>query len=89
MFDMGEEHIKDSISSTGKKWRLKTNRRVIKINPITQKTSEPGWGGYGGGRVSTRAEVQMGTIWQKPNHVLTVEEYRPIQIKSQYNTLSN
>ena len=48
MFDMGEEHIKDSISSTGKKWRLKTNRRVIKINPITQKTSEPGWGGLWG-----------------------------------------
>jgi hypothetical protein len=48
-----------------------------------KKTSEPGWGGYGGGRVSTRAEVQMGTNRQKPNHVLTVLEYRIDLIKSQ------
>lgn len=48
-----------------------------------KKTSEPGWGGYGGGRVSTRAEVQMGTIRQKPNYVLTVLEYRIDPFKSQ------
>ena len=57
------------------------------LEPITlqeeKKTSEPGWGGYGGGRVSTRAEVQMGTIRQKPNHVLTVLEYRIDPFKSQ------
>ena len=57
------------------------------LEPITpqeeKKTSEPGWGGYGGGRVSTRAEVQMGTIRQKPNYVLTVLEYRIDPFKSQ------
>ncbi len=72
-----------SISSDGKNRHFKINKRVRKINPMMQKTSGPGWGGYGGGRVSTRAEVQMGTIWQKPNHVLTVQEYKIILIKSQ------
>jgi hypothetical protein len=57
--------------------------------PISQKTSKPGWGGYGGGRVSTRAEVQMKTVWHKPNFVLTVVEYRIVLIKSQLITLIN
>ncbi len=73
-----------SISSDGKNRHFKINKAGHrKIDPMMQKTSGPGWGGYGGGRVSTRAEVKMRTIWQKPNHVLTVQEYKIILIKSQ------